>query len=221
METTYVTTALSDFFTKYRIVRTHVARLLSQTNNQVLNRWISGSDIYMSSLLKIVNAYDMDLLSFFKLGNHTFTTTLHDLVKFEEAGLNLTDIMRERGIKTADVKKYRSLTNYDTISMTTVPAKPNDLKTKETPDDTEQQQTPTMVSADILDKVVQLQTSAFAHEQEALNRQHRDMQAIIDRQDAQITALQKELKRYQRKDSGGIRLGMIMDDSEVEGKREE
>lgn len=215
METTYVTTALQDFFNKYKIVRTHVARLFSQTNNIVLNRWLSGKDLYVSSLLKICNAYDMDLLSFFQLGGHSFTTTLHDLLKFEEAGLKLTDVMREKGIDPANVKKYRSLAKDVNTTTDTVPAKPNDLKDKQPEDEAEAQTGGyATMSADILDRFVQMQTSAYAHEQEALRQLRADMQMIIDRQDAQIKELQKELKKYKHA-AAGIKFSMMQDDTEI------
>lgn len=219
METTYVQTALSSFFEKYKIVRTHVARMFSQTNNLVINRWLNGSDIYVGSLLKICNAYEMDLLSFFKLNGHTFKSTLHDLMKFEESGLSLKDVMLERGIEPTSIKKYRSLSEDVEITMSTTAATPNDLKqTKEEPADEQTDKTKNgyaTMSADILDRFVQAQTAAYAHEQASLQRQREDMQKIIDHQEETIKGLQKELKKYKRA-AAGIKPSMTCDDTDID-----
>ena len=241
MQTTYNTQALSDIFKKYRVVRSNVAALFHQSNNQTIDGWLAGKDIYLSRLLGICNHYQMDLLSFIRLGDHTFQTTLQDLRRFERAGLSLTDIMRQHGVEPVSDRLYRSLSPVAETSSSTCPAKPGDLDTPA--DDPEPATAPAppvpqasapapapaaegtaptaaTLTPDILDRFVAMQTSAFSHEQQALQRQRQDLQAIIDMQQKTIDMQQRTIERLQRAAGGTQRrvtpYGMVADDTTLQ-----
>lgn len=238
MQTTYNTQALSAIFKKYRVVRSNVAKLFHQSNNQTIDGWISGKDIRLSRLLGICNHYQMDLLSFIRLGDHTFQTTLQDLRRFERAGLSLIDVMRQHGIEPVSDRQYRSLSPVAEASISTCPAKPGDIDTPaEDPEPaapapslpqpealtsvtsfTEGQLPTTGLSPDILDRFVAIQTAAFEHERQSLQCQREDLQNIINMQQKTIDRMQSEinhLKRTSERNKRRSTQGMATDDAEI------
>lgn len=187
----YKDDALRQFVEKCGIVRTHLARLFNQTNNLTVDRWLSGKDIYLGSLLTICNTYRLDLLSFMLHDNKPFATTVEDIALMEDAGLNLRDIMKEHGVELAQPGCYSLQADAPMPSLAAMAAQP------ETPAPAPEP-TITNMPSDMIDKIILVQTRAYEHEQQSLKRQRADLQNIIERQDAEIAELKKELRKQRQ-----------------------
>ena len=77
-----------------------IASLFGQTNSATAKKWVEGGDIYLNNLLKIINNYDFDLLSFFTYKGHVFKTTLDQLARAEESGIEISSLLGEVGEQT-------------------------------------------------------------------------------------------------------------------------
>lgn len=181
----YQNNALKMFVERFGIVRTHMARLFKQTNNVTVERWLAGKDIYLGSLLTISNTYKLDLLSFFDHDGKPFSTTIEEIVRMEDAGLTLKDLLREKDLDMDD-KECNTLSGTATTPSTTASQEQEQKSAAESI---------AILPTDILDKFIDMQTRAYTHEQASLNQQRQDLQIVIEHKDALIAELQKEIKK--------------------------
>lgn len=217
------THAVSELFRKYRIIKTQVAKQFKQTNNVTVERWINGNDLYTSPLARLCSYYNLDLLSFFQHDGKPFSTTTQDIIAMEEAGLSLRDLMREHGVEPCKESEMRTLID-EFSNPSAAPAEPERERTVtfETPaTEPNAPATTTIAPEEIIDRFIEFQTKAYTHEQESLERQRKAMQAIIDRQDATIAELKKELRKRGAQSvayplNGATRTIVVNDDTEVE-----
>ena len=216
MTTSFNNQAIAEIFRKYRILKTQVSKLFGQTNNATVERWINGKDIYVNALAKLCSSYNIDLLSFFTHDNKPFSTTLQDIAVMEENGLNLRDLLKEHNIEPSSNKNIRTLAS-DINGVATDNAKPiAQTISADAPERPAEEHT--ILSENIIDRFITFQTRAYTHEQEALERQRRDMQAIIDRQDAAIAELKKELRKQKQPlpySFNNSRTIVVNDDTEI------
>lgn len=192
---TFNTSAVSELFRKYRIIKTQVAKQFNQTNNVTVERWISGNDIYSTPLARLCSYYNLDILSFFLHDGKPFRTATQDIILMEEAGLNLRDLMREHGVEPCKESEMRTLID-EFHNTSAAPAEPARTITFDAPAASpDAPAAPAIAPEDIIDRFIEFQTKAYSHEQESLERQRKAMQEIIDRQDATIAELKKELRK--------------------------
>lgn len=95
----YKRTQLKELCEKKGIKQKHIMTLFNQTNPTTASRWLTGFPIHLDSLLKICNQFCVDVLQFISYKGRSFETNLDDLYKFETSGLNIREIMREKGIE--------------------------------------------------------------------------------------------------------------------------
>ena len=200
----YDTQALSQQLSRFGIAKTRLAKLFRQTNNLTVNRWISGGDIYLSSLLTIVNTFGIEFMSFFSHDGHPFATRIADIALMEEAGLRLPDILQQHGIEpTSDSPSAQRRHTADTGT-----AEGGNPPTAQHIAGAE------ILPGDILDRFLKFQCAAHEHEQQALQRQQDLYQQMIADKDKQIASMEKELKRLRVIENASIPYhSMAADDS--------
>ena len=210
----YRTDALRTICNLLMIPPTRISARFKYTNNTTVNRWLDGNDIYIASLLFICNQFNLDLLSFLNYDGKCFKTNLGDIIALEKAGLNLREILEEKGVEPctfAESQTLSPLTPHDPLP-TEDPSHP-----RHTPRQSaigEPDNTATLPSS-LIDKIVEMQCKAHEHEREMLEQQRRDMQTIIDDKDKQIAKLERELNRLKKQNPAPVSYftGMIADDS--------
>ena len=192
---TFRPTAISEFSNKYRIVKTQISKQFRQTSNVTVDRWLNGGDIYSTPLARLCSFYNLDLLSFFMHDDKPFRTTIQDIIRMEEAGLDLRQLMQEHDVNPCKESEMRTLIE-EFGNTSHANAKPERSITFDTPvSEPAAPATSVIAPEDIIDRFIEFQTKAYAHEQESLERQRKAMQEIIDRQDATIAELKKELRK--------------------------
>lgn len=191
----YRNDALLQLTTLLRIPPTRIAKIFNHTNNISINRWLEGNNIYTHSLLGLCNLLKLDLLSFFTYNGKTFQTNFGDIVRMEEAGLNLRDFLTEHGVTPCDFNESRTLSQQTPHEPFAI-EDPSHPLYKPIPPAIGTSDTPKFPS-EILDYIIKLQCNATEHERVALEQQREDLNAIIDEKERQISKLGKELKQAQ------------------------
>lgn len=207
----YRTDALKQLSSLLRIPPTRMAKAVGQSNNITIDRWLKGYDIYTTSLVNLCNLFHLDILSFLTYDDKSFKTNMGDIIKMEQAGLDLRDLLKEKEVEPCTFDECRTLsdaTPHDPSSInTTYPATPS----------IGQYSTPTPEA--FIDKLIAFQCQAHEHERQMLEQQRQDLQTVIDDKDRQIAALQKELNRMKKqKPATTPYFGMVADDSELGDK---
>lgn len=193
----YRADALRELTSMLHIPPTRISKMLGQTNNITVNRWLGGCDIYVNALVNLCNMLQLDLLSFFTYNGQPLQTSLADIIRLEQSGLNLRQILEEKGVNPATEQESHTLPTEPHSSPT--PTQPNI------------QSLPT----ELLDRMIAIQCQAHEHERQMLEQQRADMQTIIDDKDKQIAKLEKELKRLRVIERASKPyMGIVADDGE-------
>ena len=79
--------ALKTIIGERGIAKNNVMRLFGQSNPATVNKWVEGKPMYIDCFVKILNSYDIDLLSFFSYRGHKFNITIEQLAEMEEKHL--------------------------------------------------------------------------------------------------------------------------------------
>lgn len=209
---TYRIDALRTISDLLMIPPTRISKHFGYTNNITVERWMAGKDIYTTSLIHLCNTFKLDLLSFFTYEDRAFQTNLGNIIAMEKAGLNLHDILIEKGVAPCQFDDFRTLS----------PLTPHEPLPAEDPTHPRHHTQPASIGStpastmpsDVLDRMIAFQCNAHEHEKQMLEQQRRDMQAIIDDKEKQIAKLEKELKRLRViENASKPYMGIVADDS--------
>lgn len=190
---------LKDLCEKKGIKQRHIMTLFNQTNSNTVTRWLSGFPIYLDSLLKICNQFCIDVLQFITYKGRSFETNLEDLYRFEIAGLNLREVMKEKGVEPIfDLSNEIIITKagLKAIDKNGIPGKyyfEHKLACKE-------QMKEAVNAYNALDElsltsvteiILKVQSQCYDHEYNALVKQRQEMQAKIDELNNTIAILKE------------------------------
>lgn len=102
-----------------------IMRLFNQSNTATVQRWLDGNDIYVGSLIKISNKFDINLLSFFEYKGHKFRTTLDELARAERAGIDIASLTVNKDVKLPN--ELLPVDDSDVVNLRTIIATQKEL----------------------------------------------------------------------------------------------
>lgn len=181
----YKSNAFKELLNKFNLKKTNIAKgIFGQTNNDTVNRWLEGEDIYFTKLVRICNAIKIDILSFLEFDGKTLRSTLMDIIALEEQGMSVRDLMQKSKLRVA--KNGTFLTLSPDFHQLSEPIAKKKLE-----------QTNELVHSPewFVNKIISIYAEADEKKRIALDQQKNSMQKIIDRQEATIRELSKENKK--------------------------
>lgn len=190
-----------------RIIEDHgisarsIMGLFNHTNQNTIKRWRDGEDIYLNALIRICNAFRLNLLQFIEYEGRPFETHIENLYRMEAAGIRLADILADHGVEPfRDNCNYRVRTDdmieVDAEKRKLVLAKIHPIE-KRNAIGTSSADGNQMSPVDIITRITAIQREDFEHERKALEALRKEMQEVIDDKDEQITRLKVQLARAQ------------------------
>ncbi len=181
----YKSNALKELLNKFNLKKTNIAKkTFGHTNNETVNRWLEGEDIYFTKLVEICNDKKIDILSFIELDGKGLRSTLMDVIALEEQGLSVRDLMQKNNLRVASDGTFVTLSpDFHQLGNPIVEKKVE--QTKEIVQSSEW----------FVNKTISIYTEAEEKKRIALEQQKNSMQQIIDYQEAIIKELRKENKK--------------------------
>ena len=174
------------------ISQKEIMNAVGHTNPTTCIKWMTGSDIYLRSLLEVCNQTGIDLLSLVQYYGHRFKSNIEDLYRLELTGTTIADVLRERGIDSSSATKLmdeelRASTNQRLIEQAEIHA-----QSRKKTDDTE------LTMSSIIDRIIDMQSKAHEHELTSLERQRIESREIIDSQrEYFVTQMENQRKEMQ------------------------
>lgn len=196
----YNTSKLKELMNEQNIKARSIMSIFGQTNPTTVNNWMSGSEMYVGALLAICNAFDFDPLRFITFAGHTFETSIADLYRLELCGLTVGDILRERGIETsqpaAGVSKPRTTEDLEAEAeaMSDMEQRVKDQHKMYMMRENNKRITQ-ISTADVIEKMTEIQQKAFEHEQASLEELRKQKDVEIAARDQTIMNLRILLAR--------------------------
>lgn len=191
--------ALSEAMLRHSIRQQHIMNLFNTTNTLMAKKWMAGGDIYVKTLLRICNAFKLDLLQFFLYDGAPISATLEDVHRLTIGGRSVDSMLRQRNIPPlADEGPHKA-------GDEAMPAPPDDPKSRAellkqcaaAHEAYELRQTGASLAQlpveDLIEKFIDVQRKASEHEQAALDDLRAKMQRVIDERDREILSLKTEL----------------------------
>ena len=183
----------------YGISVRSIMGLFNHTNANTINRWREGEDIYLNALIKVCNAFRLNLLQFIEYEGRPFETHIENLYRMEAAGIRLVNVLADYGVEPYKDNGNHRVRTDDMIDVDAEkrklalarmhPAEAHTAKGEDLP----------MSTVDIITRITAIQREGFEHERKALEALRREMQEVIDDKDEQITQLKLQLARAQAK----------------------
>lgn len=181
----YKSNAFKELLNRFNLKKTNISKkIFGQTNNDTVNRWLKGEDIYFTKLVRFCNVEKIDILSFLEFDGKTLRSTLMDVIALEEQGMSVRNLMQKAGLRVANDNTFWTL-SPDFHQQSEPRVKKQIEQTKEIVQSPEW----------FVNKIVSFLAEADEKKRIALDQQKKSMQQIIDRQDDIIRELSKENKK--------------------------
>lgn len=202
-------TAFSQLAEMYSIPKMQIMAATNQTNPAIVKRMLGGTDIYVATLTNICSNLHLDLLSFFKYDNHTFKTNLENLYRLEKAGINVADLLNERGIDA-----YDPSVQGHTVGAICEAREDVDRRVEKQINIYNERNTNEPLSLnEVISKIDKMREQAYNHEKQALDKLRKEMQAEINSLYEEIGAL--KAKNKQLSEQAGYSSRLVADDTPV------